>query len=132
MATCEYIPNISLWNPRPLPAHDYELLRLLGITYHDLVFTDYKLVWNIIDKHKLNAKKVQRIKHIRKREKNKLFARRQFHALDDDIQNLKQEKEELLKVRVKIEEDCCYWREMCQQSMTFHFANTDPFRFTSC
>ena len=131
MATYEYIPNVSLWNPRPLPAHDYVLLRLLGITYYELVFTDYKLVWDRISQNNLTAKDVQRIKHIRKREKNKLFARGQFHTLEDDIQNLSRQKEELLRTRQIIEQECEYWKDMYQQSVTFQFTISEQFQFAS-
>ena len=132
MSTCEYILNNSHWDPRPLPAHDDVLLRLLGITYYDLVFTDYKLVWDIIAKHKLSAKEVQRIKHIRKREKNKLFARGQVHTLEEEILNLTIQKEELINTRERIGQECLYWEDQCQQQQfNFQFAISDQFQFTA-
>ncbi|KAI6649224.1 hypothetical protein LOD99_11591 [Oopsacas minuta] len=112
MSTAENIPTASLWKPRPLPTQDCFLLQILGISYYDLVFADYKLVWELIAKQQLNAKEVQRVKHIRKREKNKLFSRGQFHTLEEAIGNLLEEKNELLLTRDKMTQECEYWEKM--------------------
>ena len=122
MNRTEYIP---IWNERPLPEDDYVLLRLLGITYYELVFTDYKLVWDRISQNNLTAKDVQRIKHIRKREKNKLFARGQFHTLEIDIQNLLRQREELFVMRQIIEQEVEYWRKLCHETTTFQSTISD-------
>ena len=109
------VDNSSLWNPKPLPTQDRFLLTTLGISYYDLVFAEYKLIWDLIAKQQLNAKDVQRIKHIRKREKNKLFSRGQFHTLEQTIGSLKEEKFQLLLARNQLEQECEYWGEKCNE-----------------
>ena len=113
------VDNSSLWNPKPLPTQDCFLLNALGITYYDLVFADYRLVWNLIVEQKLNAKDVQRIKHIRKREKNKLFSRGQFHTLEQRIGSLQEEKFQLLLARSLLKQECEYWEGKCNESFIY-------------
>ncbi|KAI6649225.1 hypothetical protein LOD99_11592 [Oopsacas minuta] len=122
MSTGEYIPNIALWQPKSLPRQDQILLQVLGISYYDLVFADYKLVWELIAKQQLNAKEVQRVKHIRKREKNKLFSRGQFHTLEEAIGNLLEEKNELLLTRDKMTQECEYWEKMYKELITLEYS----------
>ena len=119
MSTTEYTPDINLWSPKlPLPARDTILLQTLGLSYEDLVFADYKLVWDRMDKTQLSAKDVQRMKHIRKREKNKLFARGQFQSLEVDIRQLTEIKQSLLETRENLRLDCEFWKQNCVQATT--------------
>eukprot|EP00800_Vazella_pourtalesii_P022276 TRINITY_DN8639_c0_g1_i1.p1 TRINITY_DN8639_c0_g1~~TRINITY_DN8639_c0_g1_i1.p1 ORF type:complete len:117 (-),score=14.39 TRINITY_DN8639_c0_g1_i1:69-419(-) len=113
------VDNSSLWNPKPLPTRDCLLLNRLGISYYDLVFADYKLVWDLIAEQHLNAKDVQRIKHIRKREKNKLFSKGQFHTLEQTIGDLQEEKFQLLMARDLLEQECEYWGKKCSESLSY-------------
>lgn len=126
MTTTEYTANINLWEPRQLPLRDINLLQTIGLSYQELVFADYKQVWDRMDKTQLSAKEVQRMKHIRKREKNKLFARGQFQNLEVDLINLMEEKQSLMEKRESLSRECEYWRSQYIQATlppTFYALN---------
>ena len=116
MSTTEYITDMNWVSKGSLSPRDTILLQTLGLSYEDLVFADYKLVWDRMDKTQLSAKDVQRMKHIRKREKNKLFARGQFQSLEVDIRQLTEIKQSLLETRENLRLDCEFWKQNCVQA----------------
>ena len=108
------------WKNRQLPLEDIQILEKIGISYHDLVFTDYREIWPKFSDETLTKSEVQRLKHIRKREKNKLFMKTKDKILESTMLDLKNEKEELVHERNKLVLEREYWKLMFDSSMQKH------------
>ena len=88
-----------------LPEKDRFLIEKIKITFHELVNGDYREIWDKFPKSNLSPVEVKRLKHIRKREKNKKFEKDKDLKGKETMEKLQNEKENLIYERNRLREE---------------------------
>lgn len=93
-------------NDNQLPKKDRLLIEKIDVTFEKLVTGDYRDIWEKFVQRGLPEKEIKRLKHIRKREKNKLFEKEKSRGYMDKMKSLIQERDQLLAERQKLVLEC--------------------------
>ena len=90
---------------KSLPERDRFLMEKIQITFQELVLRDYREIWEKFSKGNLSKCEVKRLKHIRKREKNKIFEKEKDLRYKNAMNRLSLQKDELVSAREKLREE---------------------------
>ena len=89
-----------------LPTKDRLLIEKIGVTFEELINGDYRDIWEKFIRRELPEKDIKRLKHIRKREKNKLFEKEKSRKHNNQMKRLLLQRERLLAERQKLLLEC--------------------------
>ena len=94
----------------PLPTKDRLLIEKIDVTFEELINGDYREIWEKFVQRGLLEKDIKRLKHIRKREKNKLFEKEKSRKYNNEMKRLRLQKERLLGEKRKLLLECELFR----------------------
>ncbi|KAI6649226.1 hypothetical protein LOD99_11594 [Oopsacas minuta] len=93
-------------NDSSLPKQDRILIEKIGVSFQDLVTEDYRDIWEKFVTKQLTDKDIKRLKHIRKREKNKMFEKEKVRKYNNEMKNLTLQRERLRNEKLELILEC--------------------------
>ena len=85
-----------------IPENDRFLIRRIGVSFQDLVSSDYREIWDKFLKANLTKNETKRLKHIRKREKNKLYEKEKNTKYESTMDRLMSQRSDLVSERSRL------------------------------